>query len=596
MELRSYQQAAVDAVWEAIRARKANPLLVLPTGSGKSLVIAELCRVAWEQWGGRSIVLCHRKELIQQNAAKIQSLLPGADVGLYSAGLRQRETEAPVIVAGIQSVSDLALEFGGRQLVIVDEAHLISPREGSRYQTFFETLRIASPKFRLIGLTATPFRTGEGEVTDNGIFSEISYEAQIEELINAGYLAEVTNKLATTIDTSGVQVRNGEFVAGQAERAFMAGNLVSEACGEIVVKTGGRRSIVVFCCGVDHAYAVTDALSQLSGERVGLVVGDTPALERETTIRDFRAGTLRWLVNVDVLTTGFDAPNIDAIAVLRPTKSAGLFAQMCGRGFRTCEGKQDCLVLDFGGNADRHGCLDDPLYGRDKGSPQNAKVCEECDALNRPGATNCKACGAEFQDLPEIEAPPTKECPSCKYANALAARSCEACGTAFPGRDPAHATEADQQASLLTKQTRPKVTTRVAVIAASWQRHKGKQGKRDTCRIVYEVQALSEEDADIAPRFVSEWLCPEHEGYPRRKFEDSWDDMSRATAPDTIDEAISLWQRGATRCPVFLALEQDGPHWKILDRDYDEECPDLWQDEKATQTQGGDGWDADLPF
>jgi superfamily II DNA or RNA helicase len=342
---RHYQKSAHDATWQYLSNQSGEPLIVLPTGAGKSLVIAMLVEQA-RKFDARVIVLQHRKELIEQNAEKIQILLPDIKIGIYSAGLNSRDTEADVVCAGIQSVHSKAHEFGRRELILIDEVHLVSGKDDSMYGKFLADIRAINPRARMVGLTATPFRTGEGPICGKDkLFQRICYEAFTGDLIREGWLCPVTNKPAdATVDTSKIKRRGSEFVNSDMARAFDSGDKVELACGEIVAKCHDRHSVLVFSAGVEHAEHVAETLRTLTGERVGLVTGDTMPIERVASLSAFKAQELRWLVNCDVLTTGFDAPCIDAIAVLRATMSPGLFAQIVGRGLRNHESKTECIA------------------------------------------------------------------------------------------------------------------------------------------------------------------------------------------------------------------------------------------------------------
>jgi len=401
VEARWYQSEANQAAWQYITDGRGNPLIVLPTGAGKSIVIALLIRQAVE-WGQRVLVVAHRKELLQQNADKIQRLT-GLRVGINSAGLNERDIDSTVICAGIQSVYRDAAEFGKRGLVVIDEAHLISDDGGSMYRQFLDGLQQHNRRLFCVGLTATPYRTGEGSLAGEGkLFSGICYEAKTGALIEAGFLSKLTNNPADSqADLKGVKVRGGEFVAAEMEAAFTGDQIIHAAVCELTIACEHRKSILVFCAGVHHAEQVALALRDLTGQDVGLVTGDTHAMERQRVLSDFRNGTLRWCVNVDVLTTGFDAPGIDAVAVLRATMSPGLFAQIVGRGLRISQGKTDCLILDFGGNLQRHGALDADDYGISKprnsdGSEAPSKVCPKCKNEVYLSAVKCPECGHLF--------------------------------------------------------------------------------------------------------------------------------------------------------------------------------------------------------
>jgi DNA repair protein RadD len=254
------------------------------------------------------------------------------------------------VCAGIQSVHSKAHEFGRRELILIDEVHLVGGNDDSMYGKFLADIRAINPRARMLGLTATPFRTGEGPICGRDkLFQRICYEAYTGDMIRQGWLCPITNKAAdATVDTSGIKKRGSEFVSGDMAKAFDSGDKVSLACQEIVEKCHDRHSVLIFGAGVEHAEHVADTLRTLTGEQVGIVTGESMPLERMTALTDFKAGELRWLVNCDVLTTGFDAPCIDAIAILRATMSPGLFAQIVGRGLRKHESVSNCLILDFG--------------------------------------------------------------------------------------------------------------------------------------------------------------------------------------------------------------------------------------------------------
>lgn len=336
---RWYQSQANAAVWEYLGSKSGNCVAVLPTGAGKSLLIALLIQQALE-FGGRVVVLAHRKELLQQNADEIRGLIPGVDVGIYSAGLKKKEIHNAVVVAGIQSVFRKAEDLGRRHLVLVDECHLCSDLEESMYSMFLNAMK-QQEGLRIVGLSATPFRTGTGPICGpDRIFQRVVFEAKTAQLIAEGFLCPITNKVAEAeVNTDKVGLRGGEFVESEMQAAFDVDEKVQAACAEILEKTQGRHSVLVFASGIHHAEQIAELLP---GSAV--VTGETLPIERAETLRRFVAGELRFLVNVDVLTTGFNAKCVDAIAILRATMSPGLFCQMVGRGLRLHESKANCIA------------------------------------------------------------------------------------------------------------------------------------------------------------------------------------------------------------------------------------------------------------
>lgn len=347
LTLRPYQSEAVQAAYRHLREHDDNPCVVIPTAGGKSLVMAAICRDAVGQWNGRVLILAHVKELLEQTVDKLDAVAPEMmlQVGVYSAGLKSRDTEHPVIVAGIQSVYRRACELGAFDLIIVDEAHLIPPDGEGMYRTFLQEARVVNPNVRVIGMTATPFRMTTGHLCGpENILNAVCYEVGIRELIVQGYLCPLISKAGREkVDTDDLHIRAGEFVASEVEDLMDQDALVEAACREIISYNHDRKSCLVFSSGVDHGVHVAGKLVEM-GQHAETVFGDTLDFERSRVIEDFKAGRLKYLVNVNVLSTGFDAPNIDCVAMLRPTLSPGLYYQMVGRGFRLHPGKENCIA------------------------------------------------------------------------------------------------------------------------------------------------------------------------------------------------------------------------------------------------------------
>lgn len=563
MEARWYQSEANTAAWQYISDGRGNPLIVLPTGAGKSIVIALLIRQAVE-WGQRVLVVAHRKELLQQNADKIQRLT-GLKVGINSAGLNERDIDSTVICAGIQSVYRDAAEFGRRGLVVIDEAHLISDDGGSMYGQFIEGLKQHNRRLFCVGLTATPYRTGEGSLAGDGkLFSGVCYEAKTGALIESGFLSKLTNNPADSqADLKGVKVRGGEFVAAEMEAAFTHDAIIHAAVCELTIACEYRKSILVFCAGVSHAEQVAAALRDLTGQDVGLVTGETHAIERQRVLSDFRNGSLRWCVNVDVLTTGFDAPGIDAVAVLRATMSPGLFAQIVGRGLRIAYGKTDCLILDFGGNLQRHGALDADDYGISK--PRNSD-------------------GSEA---------PSKVCPKCKQEVYLSAVKCPECGHLFVrqmDQQPRHGDEIDTTSSIVGA-PEPQWYD---VQEVNWHLHakKSTPGKPPTLCVSYYVSDDTMPAGNLGWIVVREWVCFEHEGFALSKAFAWWDARSVFPFPASVAEAITALNHGSCRKPSRLLVKREGQWDRIVQAEFSEDKPTMIRELTTAVNEFGE----DCPF
>lgn len=345
--LRDYQRASIDALYAYLRAEDGNGLIVLPTGSGKSLVLAEIVRDACTSWPGtRILILAHVKELLTQNASELVRHYPDVDLGIYSAGLRSRDMHNAVLIASIQSVYRRGFDLGRFDLILVDEAHLIPRSDSTMYQKFLADAKLMNPAVRVVGLTATDYRLDSGRLTEgkDAFFHRVVHEVSIRDLIQQGYLCRVTTRRTTTqLDVTGVHTRGGEFIPGELAAAVDLEGITKAAVSEIVAAGADRAAWLVFCSSVAHAGHVADEL-RARGVTAGVVVGETPAAERDQLIMDFKNGKIRALCNMNVLTTGFNVPAVDLLAVLRPTKSPGLYVQMIGRGTRNAPGKTDCIA------------------------------------------------------------------------------------------------------------------------------------------------------------------------------------------------------------------------------------------------------------
>ena len=402
-ELRDYQKKAIADTYSWLSCHAGNPCIVAPTGSGKSHIIAGLCEDIMNRWPqSRIIILSHVKELLVQDAEKLLAAWPEAPLGIYSAGLGRKDIDA-ITVAGIQSIWKAADKTGKIDLAIVDEAHIINLEDCGMYRTFLNGLKEINPYLRVIGLTATPYRLGQGMITEgkDALFDGLIESISIEELVERGYLARLRSKFTDMkLDVSGVRKRGGDFVGDDLQARIDTEDNNARIVSETLERAEGRKAWLVFCTGVEHARHIRDEL-QHQGVSAETVTGETPKDERARILEDFKAGRIRAVTNVSVLTTGFDYPNIDLIVMARPTLSPGLYTQMAGRGMRVKDGPyQDCLVLDFAGNIARHG----PITNI---QPPTAKPKEDGEA-------------------------PVKECPECHEAVLLGTRVCPCCGHVFP--------------------------------------------------------------------------------------------------------------------------------------------------------------------
>lgn len=475
LELRPYQRAAIDGLYNYWSDKKGdNPVVVAPTGSGKSLIIAHLIKDAMSYPGTRVLILTHVKELLEQNASELVALYPEADVGFYSASLKKKVLRKPITFAGIQSIHKKAYQIvPAPDLVIVDEAHLIPKNYGTRYNKFLSDLRICNRGVKVVGLTATPYRLDSGYLHegDNAIFDGIAYDIPVADLMEQGFLAPVISKSGVkTIDLSNVGKRGGEYIESELAKAASDPELVTETVAEIVRYGAERKAWLVFACGVNHAELLR-AEFETHGIAADVVTGADGMSARAEKIERFRRGGSKCLINVNVLTTGFNVPHVDLVAIVRATESTGLYIQIVGRGTRIAPGKENCLVLDYGDNVMRHGFID-KIKPKIKGRTENGEA-------------------------------PVKKCPECLTVNHAAVRVCIECGHEFPPPQFNHGTKA-YSGAMISTQVQAEWVDVDDVGYAKWR----KEGKPDSIRVTYYCGLIK----------VSEWLCPDHGGYAAERY------------------------------------------------------------------------------
>jgi len=526
IELRPYQRESIDSIYQYFMSNDGNPLIVLPTGTGKSIVLGEFVRSAIERYPStRVLMLTHVKELIAQNYDELIGLWPHAPAGIYSAGVGRRDMYSQIVYAGIQSFVRKVSSFNRFDLVIIDEAHLIPRNANTMYGKALAAMQEKNPRLKVIGLTATPYRLDSGMLHkgDGAIFTDICYEAGIADMIEQGYLcAPVPKQTVTELSVDGVHRRGGEFIAGELEAAVNNDEITEAAVNEIIEQGQERGSWLIFCSGVKHAQAVAKAIRE-KGYSCETVLGETNPAERDRIIADFKAGRLRALTNANVLTTGFNAPGTDLIALMRPTESTGLHVQMIGRGTRIAEGKEDCLVLDFARNVARHGPLDQLNVKEVKGDGDGEapiKICPDCDTILHAAVRICPVCEHEF--------PP----PEIKLSRSAA-------------------TDA-----ILTSQIRPMIWD---VMFTNYSMH-ARPGKTRSMRVDYMCAAGREK--------FSEWVCFEHEGYARQKAQQWWSTrFPGAAAPLDCQHAIEQSRQYAPS-PVRIKVKPEGKYSKIMEVEF----------------------------
>ncbi|EJD6474773.1 DEAD/DEAH box helicase [Providencia rettgeri] len=447
--LRPYQQEAVDATVDYFRIQTHPAVIVLPTGAGKSLVIAELARLA----RGRVLVLAHVKELVEQNHAKY--LTYGLQADIFAAGLNRKESQSKVVFGSVQSVARNLKAFDAHfSLVIIDECHRISLNDKSQYQQIIQALQSNNPSLRILGLTATPYRLNSGWIyqyhyhgmvrgDENCFFRECIYELPLHYMIKNKFLVppERLDMPVLQYDFSQVSLTSsGIFNEQELNLSLKKQQRITPKIIEQVIEYAAPlQGCMIFAATVEHAKEILGYLPQNSA---ALVTAETPAADRQAIINQFKNKELHYLVNVSVLTTGFDAPHVDVIAILRPTESVSLYQQIVGRGLRLSEGKTRCLILDYAGNPHD---LFRPEVGSSRPNSTSVPVqvfCPLCQFANifwgkcTSDGQIIEHYGRRCQGWEEDENRQKKQCefrfrfkqcPHCGAENDIAARRCQKC-------------------------------------------------------------------------------------------------------------------------------------------------------------------------
>ena len=398
MKLRPYQQEAHDAAIDWIKQRTEPCVLELPTGSGKSLIVAAIANTLHKVSNGKHILcLVPSKELLEQNAEKYRDT--GNECSLFSASVGETCVKHPVVFGTPVSVKNKVHQFGSKFCaVVLDEAHKITPT----VKYIIESIKEHNPNLRVIGLSATPYRLGDGyiyQIDEKGrawgddkakkpYFASKAYTVYARDLIKQGYLSQPTLGAIHSghYETLDMQLSSmGKFAKSDVDKAYSGhGRLTAEIVSDIIGQSIQRQGVMIFAATVQHAHEV---LASLPPTLSAIVTGETPKTEREQIIKSFKARRIKYLVNVSVLCVGFDCTHVDVVAILRATESVSLLQQIIGRGLRIDECKTDCLVLDYAENIERH-CPDGDIFNpdiktaKDSGGYAIEAKCPDCTMVN----------------------------------------------------------------------------------------------------------------------------------------------------------------------------------------------------------------------
>ncbi|GKV95419.1 DEAD/DEAH box helicase [Pectobacterium aroidearum] len=569
--LRPYQREAVSATLDYFRRHTQPAVIVLPTGAGKSLVIAELARLA----RGRVLVLAHVKELVAQNHAKYCAW--GLDADIFAAGLQQRESQGKVVFGSVQSVARNLDQFDNAfSLLIIDECHRISDDDNSQYQQIIQHLQKANPQLRLLGLTATPYRLGKGWIyqyhyhgmirgDERCLFRDCIYELPLRYMIKHGFLVQPDRLDMPVVqyDFSKLAARsNGLFSEADLNLELKRQQRITpHIISQVVDYAQTRRGAMIFASTVEHAKEIT---TLLPAGQAALVSADTPAAERDALIDAFKQQSLKYLVNVAVLTTGFDAPHVDLIAILRPTESVSLYQQIVGRGLRLYPGKTDCLILDYAGNPHD---LYTPEVGNSKphaGSKPVQIFCPVCGFANlfwgktTPDGDVIEHYGRRCQGWEMAENGQRQQCdfrfrfkvcPHCGAENDIAARRCHQCDEVLVDPDDMLKAALNLKDALVLR-------------CSGMSFEQGQDAKGEWLKIIYH----DEDGADVSERFRL------HSTAQRHVFLQQFLRVHQR-APGTPfnwqHAADVIAQQALLRAPDFVVARKHGKFWQIREKLFD---------------------------
>lgn len=524
-ELREYQADAVESVFDYFYEKTGHPLIVIPTGGGKSLVIADLIRQANVYFPPtRFIVLSHVAILFEQNAEELQAQWPESKISFYSDSLSQKDLSGDIIFAGIQSIYKKAFDLRhAPDMILIDECHLLPGDSDTMYRKFLDDMMIINPDIKVVGFTATPFRSNYGMLHKgkNALFTDIAYEVPIMKLIELHHLCPIVTPsegIKTKMDVTGVKTRLGDYITSQLSAAVNKAEITKACVDEMMIHGADRKLWIVFTVDIQHCEHVRDEIRSrgISCEMVHSKQDDTINAD---IIRKYRAHEIRCLVNVSKLTTGFNVPAIDMMAFMRPMRSPVLYIQTAGRGMRIYPDKHNCLLLDFGGVVEELGPIDQIRIKDKKDGEGEApmKLCENCGATVPAGCTICPVCANPF---PERE----------------------------------HKIE-DGASTAAVLSSQLKSTTK-HVSGVNYYRHK-KEGKPDSMRVDY----LCGLDT------YREWVCFDHTGYAREKACVWWDRRSTESdiggpAPNSVTEALERARE--LRKPESIQVKRVGVYHEII--------------------------------
>ncbi len=518
-EDRKYQIDCAEALFRCVTEMpEKNPVVAVPTGAGKTIIMGLFLRMYLNKYpDDQIVVLSHVQEILEQNYTALSNFFPDQEIGLYSSGLNSRSVNQ-ITVAGIQSAYRQPKKFRFTNLYLVDEVHTVSAKSEGMYRTLLDRSNAIKT-----GMSATCFRTGHGFIYEhNKLFNYLAYDLTsmqaFNKLVTDGYLT----KLYSVAPQMEMNIKNlkrsgGDFQLKDMSLRFDNEAITDEAITETIKYGDKYKKWLIFAIDIDHANHIHDGL--ISRGIASDVLHSRMDKDRKETINSFKNGKTRALVSVGMVTTGFDAPNVDLIVLLRPTMSSVLHVQMIGRGLRTVPGKDHCLVLDFAGNTVRLGPINDVLIPRQKGEGKGEA--------------------------------PTKMCPNCRALCHLSAKNCSACNFEFTFQSRL-STQASTDAIVRTE--KEPVTKWLNVTHVQYARHT-KVGKPDSVIVIYHCGLTR----------IKEWLHPDHTGYVQRM---AWHWAEYRGFVGTPDVTSLLRASSALKVPKRIEVDYSSRYPDIINYEF----------------------------
>lgn len=528
-EPREYQANCVSSWLDAFESPECSPLVAVPTGAGKTVIMCEFI-VQWlESHPDHNVlVLSHTQEILRQNHAALLEYFPAFGVGIYSAGLESKRVRK-ITVGGIQSVYKYPEKFKNTDICIVDEAHAINHEDRGMYRKFFNKVSCL-----VGGMSATVFRMGHGYIHkgDDTLFNHLAYDLtsikHFNKLVEDGYLTKLLSKATDfELDSSKVKKAAGDYNLKDLSKTHDRHAITKAAIQETLAIGERYKKWLVFAIDIAHA---DNICAELRANGIDADVMHTRMEQDRIAVVDrFKYQGTRALVSVGMVTTGFDAPNVDLLVVLRPTLSTVLHVQMVGRGLRTAPGKSHCLVLDFAGNTALLGPINDPII---------------------PQRSVRKGSGVTAEGFK-----PTKNCPKCKCINHARAYKCDNCKYIFPVKSPRLKVNPDGTPVVAEKAGEGKDW--LPVLHVHYAIH-NKSGKPPSLKVTY----------ICGVRTISEWVCLNHTGFAKAKA-DKW--LSRREPTCNIFTTEMAYHRRHKIAKPLRIKVQEGRYTNVVDYDFGKE-------------------------